>query len=84
MIVSDNGGVCINGAVYEVLADFTSIIKGVYNSLIEGGYPDSVARETIAHAGKLAFASNDEIEAEAEEAKRRIKELFEGLGYDKE
>lgn len=76
MILSDDGCVHTKGTMPEILADFTGAIKAVYELLIENGYDDDFARQSIAHAGRYAFMSDKELTEQAEKADERIRELL--------
>ena len=60
MITMKHGSSHIEGSTIEIMADFTLIIKAVHEALAEE-FNDEFARKTIAHCGRLAFMSDDEI-----------------------
>lgn len=72
MILSDDGCVHTKGTMPEIMADFTGAIKAVYELLIKEGYTDDFARQSIAHAGQLAFMSDEELE----DALEKIREMI--------
>lgn len=62
MIKCENGDIRMEGSTGQLLAEFTSIIRGVYEFLTDQcEMTDQEAREEIAYAGKIAFMSEEEI-----------------------
>ena len=70
MIKANYGHVKIEGEETEVLADLSSIIKAFKNMLTES-HGEETAREIIAHAGRLAFMTDEQLDAEVENKWRR-------------
>ena len=48
MIISDDGRVTIRGDVLEIMADVSSIIKAMHETLTESDYDEEQSREIIA------------------------------------
>lgn len=80
MITSVNGEVAItNATLPEVMAEFTGIIRAVYDCAIDAGLHDKEVRQAIAHAGRLAFMSDEEMVdhiKELEDIKERIEKVL--------
>ena len=69
MITADRGHVRIDGEETECLANFSAIIKAFKIMLTETHGADT-AHELIARAGRLAFMTDAELEAELENERR--------------
>ena len=75
MIKANRGIIQIEGTMPTVCAEFSGVIKAIYEMLLENGVEDDFARETIAHAGRLAFMSDEDIDKAVEEKKKELEEL---------
>ena len=78
MITCKRNKVVISGTLPETLAELTSIISAVKDRTAELT-DENFARELIATAGRLAFASDEEIDRAAEEAKEQLRETIERM-----
>lgn len=85
MIVVTNGMVSIGDVTMpRMMAEFTEVIKSVYEVLIENGYSDDFARETIAHAGRLAFMTDEEVTKDVQEKTKELEDFIKAIKDDKE
>lgn len=78
MIKCVNGDIRMEGSTGQLLAEFTSIIRGVYKVLTDQcEMADQEAREEIAYAGRLAFMGENELK---DEAMKKMDELMKNMG----
>lgn len=79
MIKTNKGIVQIEGHIPAVCAELSNAIKAVYELIIEEGYDDDFAKETIAKIGRLAFMSEKELDKAVEEKKKELEKLVKEL-----
>lgn len=78
MITCKRNKVVISGTLPETLAELTAIISAVKDRTAELT-DENFARELIAKAGRLAFASDEEVDRVAEETKEHLRETIERM-----
>lgn len=69
MIKTEGGQVMISASTEEMLAELTVIIRAV-KTVLENKYGDETTREMIAEAGRLAYLTDEELDAMEMEAKK--------------
>ena len=86
MIKADLGNVSIKGSNVVILAEVSTLIRGIYEAFSEKHTEDE-ARAMIMESVELAFASKDELDKRQKESLDKLKgtltgildDLFEGI-----
>lgn len=76
MIICKENTVKIEGTTVEVLAEFCGIIQSM-KSHLEKLTDEKFAREQIALAGRLAFASDEELKQIQKDMRKELEEMIE-------
>lgn len=69
MIKTEGGQVMISASDEEMLAELAVIIRAV-KTVLENKYGDETTREMIAETGRLAYLTDEELDAMETEAKK--------------
>lgn len=75
MLKVDNNKVDVEGYAHDILAEFTLATKTLHKMMGERFGSDN-AKSVLEKAFLLAFKSNNEVEKEAKEARKRTLEFF--------
>ena len=79
MIKCTKGNFEASGSIPMLMTEFTIITKGMFDVLKKDGVKEEEAKKWIEANVKSAFKTEDEIEAEAKEAKKAILKFFDEL-----
>ena len=79
MIKCTKGNFEASGSIPMLMTEFTIITKGMFDVLKKDGVKEDEAKKWIEDNVKSAFKTEDEIKAEAKEAKKTILKFFEEL-----
>ena len=67
MIKTKDGKGTMKGHPTTLLADYSSITKGLVNALVQNGIPEECTKEMVKNAHRLGLMTDEEVKKEAAE-----------------